>query len=167
MSLVSGLINGIASSGIAGRSTVTPDFDLNDSTFSDLLNKQLNIQTGGNTSGIDMLGSLGMPAGMQIEGVDFSEKVQDQMEAFGEEIKTEGTENSTNPFDMNKDGNVTVSETMDFITSLLDNDSAGYNIRSGLYNFAKRQAANFYSKYSGNVVTNLSEFVNDVKELIS
>jgi len=167
MSLVSGFISGITSSGIGGSNAASLNYGFDDNSFSDLLEKQMNVKADGDANNINMLGSLGMPAGMQIDGIDFSEKVQDQMEALGEEIKTEYAANNANPFDMNKDGNVTLSETADFFTTLLDNDPAGQNARSGLYNYAKQQATNFYSKYSGNVVTNLSEFVNDIKELIS
>lgn len=161
MSLVSNLIGGIGVNPKEVVSGITSQFDLNDTTFSDLLDKQMEVSAQEETNGI--LGSLGMPAGMQIENIEFSEKVQDQMEAVGEKIETQ----ESNMFDLNQDGNVTSSEAVAFFTSLLDNNTAGQNARSELFDFAKKQAANFYNKYSRSVVTDVKEFVNDIQDMIS
>ena len=146
MSLVSNFIGGISSSGLNGLG-VNPNYDLNDTTFSDLLEKQMEVKPKEETNNI--FASLGMPAGMQIENIDFSEKVQDQMEATGQ------------------DGDVTTSEAVTFFTSLLSNSAEGSENRSELFDFAKKQASNFYNKYSRNVVTDIQEFVDDIQGLIS
>lgn len=161
MSLVSNFIGGISSTGIAGLGQ-NQNFDLNDTTFSDLLEKQMQIKPKEENNNI--FASLGIPAGMQIENVDFSEKVQNQMEILGKDTDSERVEN-VNPIDLNNDGQVTTSEAVTFFTSLLDNnqDSA----RSELFDFAKKQASNFYNKYSKSVVTDIQEFVEDVQDLIS
>ena len=171
MSLVSNFIGGI--SGISlGNNTVTPNFDLNDTTFSELLEKQLN--TTDKTEGLsNSLGTLGIPAGLQIDGMngaEFTETAFDQAEAFGAKTDAEKSEeeNQTNNIiDLNNDGDVTSSEIRTFFGSLLDSGSTGQEARSELFDFAKKQAANLYDKYSKNVVTNLNDFVSDVKELIS
>lgn len=158
MSLVSNFIGGI--SGINQIGSVTSNLDLNDTTFSDLLDKQMEIKNK-ETNGI--FGQLGMPAGMEIEGIDFSEKAADQIEAIGE--KTEP--NFSEMLDTNHDGEVTTSEAVTFFSSLLDNNTEGQNARSELFEFARKQAANFYHKYSGSVVTDLQEFVDDIHKIIN
>ena len=161
MSLVSNFVGGIGINPNGGVSGITPQFDLDDTTFSDLLEKQLNVKPGEESA--NLFGSLGMPAGMQIDGIDFAEKAQDQLEALGDEIKTE----NTNMFDLNKDGDVTTSEAVTFFTSLLDNNAQGQNARPELFDFARKQASNFYNKYSRDVITSVNEFVDDIKDKIS
>ncbi len=166
MSLVSNFIGGISSSGLSGLNGLTQAFDLNDTTFSDLLEKQMDKKIQPTNEGL--IGSLGMPAGLQIEnfdGTEFSETAQDQMEAIGEKIQTE--DNMSNPFDMNGDGQVTTSEAVTFFTSLLDSSKEGADSRSELFDFAKKQASDFYNKYSRNVVTDVKEFVDDIQGMIS
>lgn len=120
MSLVSNFIGGISGVNLGGN--VASGFSLNDTTFSDILEKQMEVKTGETNS---VFGALGMPAGFEIEGLDFSEKAADQIEALGVKINTEDANNQ-------------------------------------LFDFARKQAANFYNKYSGNVVTDLQGFVSDV-----
>ena len=73
----------------------------------------------------------------------------------------------SNPFDMNGDGQVTTSEAVTFFTSLLDSSKEGADSRSELFDFAKKQASDFYNKYSRNVVTDVKEFVDDIQGMIS
>ena len=163
MSLVSNFIGGISSVGVGGLNP-SQNLDLNDSTFSDLLEKQMEVKPKEENNNI--FASLGMPAGMQIENVDFSEKVQDQMESLREKMTPEKV-NEANKLDLNGDGNVTTSEAVTFFTSLLDNSNLGQQNDSGLFDFAKKQASNFYNKYSRSVVTDVQEFVEDIQGLVS
>lgn len=170
MSLVSNFIGDISSIGLNNGVSSTPSFDLNDTTFAELLEKQLNKNSEVQNSSTNLIDGLGMPPGIQIEnfdGIDFSETAQDQVEAVGEKINTTETDNMTNPFDMNNDGDVTTSEVVTFFSSLLDNNSQGQNARSELFDFAKKQATNFYNTYSRSVVTDLKEFVDDIQDKIS
>lgn len=162
MSLVSNFIGGISSVGVGGQNPLQ-QLDLNDTTFSDLLEKQMETKPKEESNNI--FASLGMPAGMQIENVDFSEKVQDQMEALGSQQAPEKV-NETNILYLNGDGNVTTSEAVTFFTSLLDNSNLGNDNRSQLFDFARKQASNFYNKYSKNVVTDVKEFVEDIQGLV-
>ena len=75
--------------------------------------------------------------------------------------------NEANKLDLNGDGNVTTSEAVTFFTSLLDNSNLGSDNRSQLFDFAKKQASNFYNKYSRSVVTDVQEFVEDIQGLVS
>ncbi len=160
---MSNFIGGISSVGVGGQKPLQ-QLDLNDTTFSDLLEKQMETKPKEESNNI--FASLGMPAGMQIENVDFSEKVQDQMEALGSQQAPEKV-NETNILDLNGDGNVTTSEAVTFFTSLLDNSNLGNDNRSQLFDFARKQASNFYNKYSKNVVTDVKEFVEDIQGLVS
>ena len=160
MSLVSNFIGGISSVGVGGLNS-SKNLDLNDTTFSDLLKKQMEVKPKEENNNI--FASLGMPAGMKIESVDFSEKVQDQMEILGEKMTSEKA-NETNMLDLDGDGSVTTSEAVTFFTSLLDNSNLGSN--SQLFDFAKKQASNFYNKYSRSVVTDVKEFVEDIQGLV-
>ena len=160
MSLVSNFIGGISSVGVGGLNS-SQILDLNDTTFSDLLEKQMEVKPKEENNNI--FASLGMPAGMKIESVDFSEKVQDQMEILGEKMTSEKA-NETNMLDLDGDGSVTTSEAVTFFTSLLDNSNLGSN--SQLFDFAKKQASNFYNKYSRSVVTDVKEFVEDIQGLV-
>ena len=85
MSLVENLINQISTSGLNGITSPLGNFDLSDDTFSKLLDKQLNSVQENTPS--NFVGNFGIPAGLMIEpldGTDFAETVQDQMEIIGE-----------------------------------------------------------------------------------
>lgn len=170
MSLVSNFIGGIGfNPEVNGNKGVTSQFDLNDTTFAELLEKQLSNNINNQTQSDNIIDGLGMPPGIQIENIDgteFSNTAQDQAEAVGEKINTTETDNTANPFDMDKNGDVTTSEVVTFFSSLLENGTEGQNARSELFDFAKRQAADFYNKYSKSVVTDLTEFVDDIKRIV-
>ena len=134
MSLVENLINQISTKGL-GSITSPQGFDLEDDTFSKLLDKSMaNSQQLPSVS--NFVGEIGMPAGLIIEpldGTDFANTVQDQMEILGQKIPNEPI--STEPFEM-KDISIG-----DYFSSLL---KAETNENSDFMNFAKKQAANFY-----------------------
>ena len=160
MSLVSNFIGEISSSQFGGISNIGQNFDINDTTFSDLLEKQMKIPTKEENN---IMSLLGMPAGLQIQnidGTDFFEKAFDQIEANGEKIETKTTE--FNSFDTNQNKDITTSETVTFFSSLLDNSLQNQNSHSELFDFAKKQATNLYSKGASSVITDLEEFVTDV-----
>jgi len=165
MSLVSNFIGGVGVNNLGNNSNPLK-FDPNNTEFEDLLKKQL--ETNQQSEFANSIGTLGIPAGFEIgnpDGTNFAETAQDQIEAVGEKLETQ--ENTSNLFDTNGDNNVTTSEAVTFFTSLLDNNESSANSHSQLFDFAKKQAFNFYNKYSKNVVTDINEFVNDVKNMIS
>ncbi len=112
MSLVSNFIGNISNAGLNPVQAVQ-NFDLNDTTFEKLLEKQLQSEV----TEPQAVNGLGMPPGFEI-----------------------------NPLDMSID----ISK----------------NFESEIFDFAKKQAANLYNKYSRSVVTDLSEFVQDIKNMI-
>lgn len=167
MSLVSNSIGGIGINGLNNLQSPNQKFNLDDSTFAELLQKQLEEMNTIKSEDIQPL-NLGAPPGFEIEnfdGIDFSETAQDQIEAVAKKINTQ--ENMSNPFEMNGDENVTTSEAVTFFTSLLDNRLNGEKARSELFDFAKKQASNLYNKYSRSVVTDVAEFVEDIKSMIN
>lgn len=142
MSLVSnfiGNISNIATGGVQG----TQSFDLSDTTFAELLQKQINAEKEVSTQNLTL--NLGAPAGFDIQDFDMP-------------IEQIDTQNSTNQIE-----NKTTSETVTFFSSLLDNKE---NPDSEIFDFAKKQAANLYNKYSRSVITDISEFVEDIKNMI-
>lgn len=144
MSLVSNFIGNISSIGAAGI-TAAQNFDLSDTTFEDLLNKQIEAKNEVNQkNGISEL-DLGMPAGMEIESLDIEPiEIYNNIQETDTEIRT-------------------TSETATFFSSLLDNKE---NPESEIFDFAKKQAANLYNKYSRSIVTDVAEFVEDIGNMI-
>lgn len=151
MSLVSNYIGGISSIGTGGLNP-TQNLDLNDTTFSDLLEKQMGIQPNNETN---IFGSLGIPAGMEIEKLDLPGKVQP------ETAKINTDDNNT--IDLNTQ-DTTSSEAVTFFSSLLDNSN---DIKSDLFDFAKKHASQIYNKCSQNVITDVKEFIEDIQELVN
>ena len=152
MSLVENLINQISTKGL-GSITSPQGFDLDDDTFSKLLDKSMaNSQQLPNVS--NFVGEMGMPAGLIIEpldGSDFANTVQDQMEILGQKIPNEPI--STEPFEI-KDISIG-----DYFSSLLKTET---NENSDFMNFAKKQATNFYGLQSKNLILDTREFIQDV-----
>ncbi len=140
MNLVSNVIGQI---GLSGTGKVAPNFDLNDTTFAELLNKQIEGMNGAPRLEAPAF-NLGAPAGFEIEGIEPEMNVQE-------------ISNDTNSNDL------TTSETVTFFSSLLENKG---NPESDIFDFAKKQAANLYNKYSRSIVTDVSEFVEDIKNMI-
>ncbi len=156
MSLVENLINQISTSSSGGISKPA-GFDLNDDTFSKLLEKQLNSIRENESA--DIIGKLGAPAGFMIEpmdGVDFAETVQDQLDSVGE-IKLTNENVLTEPFEM-KD-----LDLGDYFSNLLKTST---DSNSSFMNFAKKQATDAYNLFGRTFVANLTELVDDVASAI-
>ena len=126
MSMIENLVNQISTKELGGI-TKPSGFNMDDDTFAKLLEKQMNSTE--ESSPINNLGSFGAPAGLLIEpleGVDFSETVQDQMEILGEKISRE--EYLSQPVEF-KDVDMG-----DYFSNLLKSDMNG---SSEFFNFAK------------------------------
>ena len=157
MSLVENLINQISTNSLNGITNPLGNIDLNDDTFSKLLDKQLNSINNGATS--NFVGNMGAPAGLVIEpidGVEYANTVQDQMEAIGEN-KLSREEYITQQIEF-KD-----IDLGDYFSNLLKNN---LNSQSDFMNFAKKQATNAYNVFSKNYVFDMQDFVQDVTSMI-
>ena len=158
MSLVENLINQISTQGLGGI-TKPLGFDMNDDRFANLLEKQMNMTSEITTT--NSVGQMGAPAGLIIEplnatdGIEHAEKVQDQMEALGENLFKETGVNSTIEI---KD-----MDFGDYFSNLLKTPSDN---NSQFMNFAKKQASNAYDIFSREYVFDMQDFVKDVTSMI-
>ena len=126
---------------------------MNDDTFAKLLEKQLDSTP--ETPTTNLLGNIGAPAGFIIEpmeGVEFSETAQDQIEALSEN-KYSYENNINEPIKM-KD-----IDMGDYFSSLLQMAS---DKNSDFLNFAKKQASNAYDVFKRSYVTDMQDFVQDI-----
>ena len=152
MSLVENIINQISTEGLGGITKPT-GFDLNDDAFAKLLDKQMNV--GNESVQTSPLGSMGVPAGLFIEpmnGVDFSETVQDQMEIIGEN-KLSKDEYINQPIEF-KD-----IDMGDYFSTLLKSES---NPNSDFMSFARKNAANAYNTFKRTYIADMQDFVEDL-----
>ena len=153
MSIVEYLVNQISTQGLGGI-TKPIGFDIEDDTFAKLLEKQMNSTQELNSN--NFVGSMGTPAGLVIEpleGVNFSETVQDQMEVIGEN-KLSREEYINQPIEFKE------LDIEDHFSKLLKLNLNNQN--SDFMNFAKKQATNFYGIQARNLVLDTAEFVQDV-----
>lgn len=155
MSLVENLINQISTQGLGGI-TKPFGFDMNDDTFANLLERQINATNEITTT--NTVGQMGAPAGLIIEpldGVEHAEKVQDQMEALGENLfKETGINSAIEIKDM---------DFGDYFSNLLKTPNDN---NSQFMNFAKKQASNAYDVFSRGYVADMQDFVEDVTSMI-
>ena len=153
MSLVENLINQISTSGLNGITSPLGNIDLSDDTFSKLLDKQLNSVQENTPS--NFVGNFGIPAGLMIEpleGTDFAETVQDQMEIIGEN-KLSKEEYINQPIEF-KDVDMG-----DYFSNLLKPQA---ETNSDFMNFARKNATNAYNVFSKNFVADMKDFVEDI-----
>ena len=152
MSLVENIINQISTEGLGGITKPT-GFDLNDDTFANLLDKQMNL--GKDSLQVNSIGTMGVPAGLFIEplsGVEFSESAQDQMEIVGEN-KLSKEEYINQPIEF-KD-----IDMGDYFSTLLKSD-AGQN--SDYMTFARKNATQAYNTFKRTYVADMQDFVEDL-----
>lgn len=155
MSLVENIINQISTDGLGGITKPT-GFDMDDVTFAKLLEKQ--IDSNNNISTINSLGEMGMPAGLVIEplnGTEFAQTVQDQLESVGE-VKLTNEVLEPEPFVM-KDVNLG-----DYFSNVLKSSDKN----SDFMNFAKRQASNAYEIFGKSYITDMTDFVEDITSML-
>ena len=152
MSLVENLINQISTQGLGGI-TKPLNFDMEDDTFAKLLENQLNSPQLVSTN--NLVGNFGAPAGLMIEpidGIEFSDIAQDQMEIIGEN-KLSKEEYINQPIEF-KD-----IDMGDYFSNLLKMNT---NSNSDFMNFARKNATNAYNVFSKNFVDDMSDFVKDI-----
>ena len=154
MSLVENIISQVSTKGLNG---IAQPFgiDMQDDTFSKLLEKQLNSTS--SSASVNLVGNMGVPAGLIIEpmnGVEFSETAQEQLEVLGESrLISELSEN--NPIEI-KD-----MDFGDYFSNLLKS-SADNNTSSDFMNFARKNATNAYNVFSKNFIDDMQDFVEDI-----
>ena len=145
MNLASNFIGNISSSQFGGNIGLKPDMDLDDKTFSNILDDKMNVNQA------NPIENIGAPQGFNILDLETNNTNIGSVNKISETV--------------NDLKDMTTSELITFITSPLEKVLASHNTHNQLYNFARKHAANFYEKHAGNVVTNLGEFVSDALKL--
>ena len=164
MDLVSNFVGSISPNMFSGNTqSITQNYDLEDTTFSDMLEKQINKEF--EQIKPNFVESLGLPTGFNIAdfdgtipqfkyGMNNTENNENKLDTVKPEF-----ENSMSNSD--KD-NISTSELLTFFNSLFDSKPTLTDTsNSELFQFERKTAANLYSKYAKNVVLDLGEFVAD------
>ena len=151
MSLVENIISNITTQNLGGI-TFPQDFELQDDTFSKLLEKQLSEKI--NSPADNIIGNIGIPAGLIIEpldGINFAETAHDQMEILTKDTYSK-EEYINQPIEM-KDINLN-----DYFSNLIKTST---DSNSDFMNFAKKQATNAYNMFSNTFVSNITDILID------
>ena len=158
MNLVSNFIGDISKFEF-GNKNITQDFDLGDTTFSNLLNKQLDKNT--INENFDILKNLGIPTGLQIEGINSTNNVEFDTAITNKINNIEEIVNNNNLDNIEHS-----AEGVVYFSSILDDTSSNTNSQPELFNFAKKQATNLYHKYGRSMVSDVNEFINDIHKIV-
>ncbi len=136
---------------------IDSNLDLNDSTFANMLEKQLN-KIEDNSNNVEQIGNLGIPAGINIG--DFDGNVPQFGIDNGVKPINETESSALKRFDNPKE--FSTSEILTFFPSLFDSKpSLTETQNNGLFDFERKLAATSYGQYARNIVTDLTEFVTD------
>lgn len=145
--------------------------DLDDTTFSDMLEKQINNVK--NQANFDVTKDLGLPSGINI--MDLTESALPQYDTntrMGDNmLETVKPVNETDEAVfryMNDTKNMSTPEVVTLFSSLFDKKPTIIDDESnGLIDFEKKIAAGEYNRYAKNIVTDLTEFVTDTMKIKS
>jgi len=165
MNIVSNFIGSISPDIFSQGKGLTQNINLGDTTFADLLEKQLNSEP--QNSNQNLLNSLIMSPDIGIGDTNsiFSQfnmnnsgENQDMLEA----IKPVNESDSTDFQNMKNEKDMSTSEVVTFFNSLFDaKPSITDTTTSDLFEFEKKIAAGKYHQYAKNIITDLNEFVSD------
>lgn len=173
MDLVSNFVGSISPS-VFGKDAqgINTNIDLDDKTFSDMLEKQMNKNIEIERNIPNFKNNFGLSSGIDIGVFDgsvpqFDNVVSNTKNKFEAIKPIEKSENTVfNDFSGAHD--LSTSEVVLFFNSLFDSKpSMTDSSNSGLFNFERKIAAGSYEKYAKNVVTDLNEFVSDTKRIKS
>ena len=175
MNIVSNFVGSISPEmfGSASKDTLQ-GINLGDTTFSDLLDKQLNNMK---NSVPDFTKNFGFPSGINnivdIDG-DFSQGInirgtkEEIKSDMLEQIKPVNTTENTDFSNLNNKKDLSTSEVVTFFTSLFDSKPTITDTTSSeLFDFERKVATGKYDKYAKNVITNIGEFVTDTIKMKS
>lgn len=169
MTMVSNFIGSLSPEMFGGsKAGAVQKVDLEDTTFSDMLEKQMNNIKEQEKN------SLGIQGGFNI--MDLTSGVSPQFE-----INTNGGDNNildmVKPIRetdesvmryMNNPKEMSSSEIITLFSSLFDSKpTLADDSSSGLFDFERKVAAGKYNRYAKNIVTDLSEFVTDTIKMKS
>ena len=147
MSMVEQLVNQISTNGLGGI-TKPQGFDLNDSTFENLLQKAMENRPELNTK-LQMLGQLGQPAGLIIEPFDKITEVQ----PIGQENNVSAENIQIKDVDLGTD----------YFSNLLKESPSEHK---SLMNVAKKYASAVYNTLGKTLVEDLADLAKDAKLIL-
>lgn len=161
MDLVSNLANTVLSKAMEGNSQEnTAQIDLNDETFSNLLDKQLNNRLEQN--GKNFVDTLGIPS---ISGINLGEY-------DGHNIGQTDLVQPVNEFDnaqsekFKSGKDFSMEEVLTLFSPIFESKPNMAEVtNNGIFDFERKTAANLYNRYAKNVITDLSEFVSDALKI--
>ena len=154
--------------------SIAQNFDMGDTTFSDLLEKQINkIQQ---TNQFDFVNSLDFYTGINMGdfdgtlpqfGVNTNNKFGENNDMLESIKPIQESENSAS-VNLKDTKNMSSSEVVTFFKSLFDSKpTLADTSTSSLFEFEKKMAAGKYNQYARNIVTDLTEFVSDTMKIKS
>ena len=144
MSIVSNFAGGISPTQFGNINTVTNGINIDDTTFSDILNKQKSTTQK----------EQGVPAGMTLEELSWSNNTT-PIQEIGSSIDIKAI----------KDEDLTTSEITTFYSSVMDKNFNDAHNQDEIFDFVKRNATSAYGKFARTPVTDLKEFVTDSLKL--
>lgn len=161
MDLVSNLANTMLSKAIEGGSQeATSQVDLNDKTFANMLDKQLNNQLAQN--GQNFIDNLGIPSISGIDIGDFDGHSSNNLSAIKPVDNYEATQHAK--FNSGKD--FSMEEVLTLFNPIFESKpTMADTANNGLFDFERKSAASQYSRYAKNIVMDLGEFVSDALKI--
>lgn len=172
MNMVSSFIGSISPEMFGGNiKSATQNIDLEDTTFSDMLEKQINKEMQQNK--LNLTNNFSLQSGINIGDFDgsqpqFTIKTNNSSENSFEAIKPINEFDKSTFKNMNNAHDKSTSEVVTFFNSLFDSKPTLTDTSSsGLFDFERKIAASRYNKYAKNIITDLSEFVTDTMKIKS
>ena len=167
MNMVSNFVGSITPEMFGGNvKGATQNIDLKDTTFSDMLEKQIDKEMQQNK--LNLTNSFGFQSGINIGDFDGSHPQftlkTDDLEA----VKSVNEFDNSGSFNMNNAKDMSASEVVTFFNSLFDSKPTMTDTSSSeLFDFERKIATNKYNKYAKNIITDLNEFVTDAIKIKS
>ena len=151
MSIVSNSIGELAEAQVNGKHTgISSNIDLNDNTFSDLLQDKINNLSDSNMA-VNQIGNVEEPVGFDITDL------------FSAPTSIDTNNSSTFKFnDYNNAQDYSASEILTFFPSLFNSKpTLTQTATNGIFDFERKVATASYGQYAKSIVTDLNEFVSD------
>ena len=162
MDLVSNFAGSISPSMFGeNKQGISPNIDIEDNTFENLLEKQMNKEAENN---INLDNNSAFPTGINIADLMSISSPQPILDSENrlDAIQKIGNTDNTDFFEGKDTKDMSTSEILTFFNSLFDNKpSMTDSSNSNLFNFEYKVAAGNYDKYAKNIITDIQEFVTD------
>ena len=161
MDSVSNLASTMLSKAIEGNKEVTSQVDLNDNTFANMLDKQLNNQLEQN--GQNFINNLGIPS---ISGLDLGELDGHNLESHFNAVKPVDDLDIGQQAKFNSGKDFSMEEVLTMFHPLFDTKPLmAETTNNGVFNFERKTAANLYNRYAKNIITDISEFAENALKI--